>query len=183
MEAIKDFTCSSESVLTLLIAWCFGAFLKGMAGFGTRPQAGGAPPVTPSWPASSPTACPPRSAPSASPPPPLASITIDAISRAAGLPVRHRLPHPHRDVGGRRHPRPQGRLARHRGLSFASEIYRTLHRPCPHRRGGCSLVITFAALSQLAPSQEHCLRGSLRRHQRDRGRTAPGARSSSSLLS
>ena len=38
METIKHMLCSVSSdkrVLTLLIAWCFGAFLEGMAGFGT----------------------------------------------------------------------------------------------------------------------------------------------------
>ena len=37
-ETIKHMLCSVSSdkrVLTLLIAWCFGAFLEGMAGFGT----------------------------------------------------------------------------------------------------------------------------------------------------
>lgn len=186
METIKHMLCSVSSdkrVLTLLIAWCFGAFLEGMAGFGTAVAipasmlvALGIQPVTAILACLIANGVPTMFGSIGIPTTTLASITgIDAIQLSTTQALQvfpFVIACPILIVmlvgGGARALRGVWPVTLVAGLSFALPEIAAAHFIGPALTdvvaAVCSLVITFAfALSQKgAPvPEEYCLRGSL----------------------
>lgn len=186
METIKHMLCSVSSdkrVLTLLIARCFGAFLEGMAGFGTAVAipasmlvALGIQPVTAILACLIANGVPTMFGSIGIPTTTLASITgIDAIQLSTTQALQvfpFVIACPILIVmlvgGGTRALKGAWPVTLVAGLSFALPEIAAAHFIGPALTdvvaAVCSLVITFAfALSQKGAQvpEEHCLRGSL----------------------
>ena len=184
METIKHMLCSVSSdkrVLTLLIAWCFGAFLEGMAGFGTAVAipasmlvALGIQPVTAILACLIANGVPTMFGSIGIPTTTLASITgIDAIQLSTTQALQvfpFVIACPILIVmlvgGGTRALKGAWPVTLVAGLSFALPEIAAAHFIGPALTdvvaAVCSLVITFAfALSQKGAQvpEEHCLRG------------------------
>lgn len=186
MKTIKHMLCSVSSdkrVLTLLIAWCFGAFLEGMAGFGTAVAipasmlvALGIQPVTAILACLIANGVPTMFGSIGIPTTTLASITgIDAIQLSTTQALQvfpFVIACPILIVmlvgGGTRALKGAWPVTLVAGLSFALPEIAAAHFIGPALTdvvaAVCSLVVTFAfALSQKGAQvpEEHCLRGSL----------------------